>query len=188
MIHIRKAHINDIEDIININIETWKTAYEGIVAPLTLEKQDEGRENRIKRARDEFGTRNYDGRKIHQIVATDHDRVVGFATYGLARPFDKNPSDKTGEVYAIYVLHAFQGHDAGRLLLDYAFKSLKASYSVNNVIVWTLEDNKSRGFYDKMKGQVKYKKDIEIFGQILPEVGYVFELDSIISGQGGSNG
>lgn len=188
MIHIRIANIGDIEDIINVNIETWKTAYKGILAPLTLEKLEEGRENRIKKARAEFGTRNYNGHKIHQIVATDNNRVIGFATYGLARPFNKEPCEKTGEVYAIYVLRAFQGHDAGRLLLEYAFKSLKVFYSVNKVIVWTLEDNKSRGFYDKMKGQVKYKKDIEISGQILPEVGYIFELDSINSGQGGSNG
>tara|TARA_Y100001933_G_C18692759_1_gene435734 strand:- start:20 stop:568 length:549 start_codon:yes stop_codon:yes gene_type:complete len=179
MITIRNACVEDVEDIIHINIETWKSAYKGIIASETLEKLDQMKEERVKRARAEFGTRHFDGHVIHQSVACYKEKVIGFATFGKARPFNGKTYNRMGEVYAIYVLDQYQGMQAGKKLIENTFRSMNQMHTYDEVIVWTLTKNKSRGFYERLGGISKFKKSINISGQELDEIGYVYSLAQI---------
>ena len=52
---------------------------------------------------------------------------------------------------------------------------MNASKLYDELIIWTLEDNRSRGFYKKLGGKEAFRRVITIAGQELNEVGYLYE-------------
>ena len=80
------------------------------------------------------------GQKIW--VAKDGERVIGFVSYGASR--DGLPC---GEVYAIYVLRAYQGRGVGRALLRHAIEALREN---DRIVLWVLRGNtRAIGFYTR---------------------------------------
>lgn len=69
------------------------------------------------------------------LVAKDDDMVVGFAAYGAYRD---QTMQETGEVYALYVLRAYQGRGIGRALMEASLDKL-AAYP--RVALWVLKRN-----------------------------------------------
>lgn len=92
----------------------------------------------------ERAIREAGGRGITQLVATDDGRVVGFATFGPARPEDA----RVGELYAIYVDPDRWGAGYGRALIAAAERGLReAGYA--QAVLWVLASNaRSRRFYE----------------------------------------
>ena len=180
MVVIRDLKIHDSEGLIDVNIKTWQSAYKGIINDETLASLDIHRTERIQRFKNEFGSREVDGHPILGGVALKDDEVIGFVTYGKARDNPEN-LEGLGEIYAIYVLEAYQGQAVGRKLLEHAVKNLLNQNIFKSLIIWTLKDNRSRGFYERLGGVQKYKKTIEISNQTLDEVGYLFKnLDKML--------
>jgi len=175
MIHIRKALISDIEGLIDVNIKTWQTAYKGIIKAETLNGLTKNREARIDRCKQEFGEREVEGKIIQQAVALEEDRVVGFATFGKCRESSEERLENASEIYAIYVLEDYQGKSIGKKLVHHAVKQLQKTGEFDKLVIWTLKDNPSRGFYERLGGVQKFEKIIEIAGQTLDEVGYVYD-------------
>lgn len=78
------------------------------------------------------------------LVAKDGARVIGFAGYGAYRD-DSLPAH--GEIYALYVLAAYQGKGVGRALADAALERL-SGYS--KIALWVLEGNaRAIRFYER---------------------------------------
>ena len=108
-IRIRPAESGDVSSIARVHVDTWRTAYRGVLPERFLaELSYADRERMWQRVLGEHQER-------HIAFVADHpaDRVVGFA---LAAP-SQHPQF-AGEVLAIYVLAGHQGRGIGRRLIE----------------------------------------------------------------------
>lgn len=86
------------------------------------------------------------------LVAKAGDAVVGFAAAGKYRSASEEASDE-GEVYALYVLEAYQKQKVGYELMRRCLTKLS---DCRVIYVWVLRDNaKAIAFYEK----VGFRKD-----------------------------
>ncbi len=78
------------------------------------------------------------------LVAKDGENVVGFVCYGAYR--DDSLKD-TGEIYAIYVLRAYQGKQVGYRLMNAALEQLRM---YPHIALWVLKGNeRALRFYER---------------------------------------
>lgn len=105
-------------------------------------------------------------------VAEVDTRVVGYCVGGPER--DVHPAG--GEIYALYVLPAEQGHGIGRALLSTAAADL-SERGFKRMMIWVLRDNHpARRFYEAQGGKLADERTFSIRGQDLPEVAYAYDL------------
>jgi L-amino acid N-acyltransferase YncA len=160
---IRKARPSDAPAIARVHVDSWKTTYAGIVPEEVLAQL------------------SYDGRadRWNEILAdatgdfvfvaeTEEGRVVGFVCGGKERSSD---AVYQGEVSAIYLLEAYQGKGIGRRLIAAAAQELLAR-GFRRMLVWVLDANPSRGFYEALGGRKVRKSEVPIGGRSYPNVAY----------------
>lgn len=174
MIEYRRSKFEDVEGIIHVNIETWKTTYHGIISAETLESLDSNKQARIDKFKEEFGKRSVGNKPIEQYVALEDNKVVGFVNYGCNRDIDNVKGEGIAEIYAIYVLKGYQKKGIGKELVRLAVRDLANDPSYKKLVIWTLKDNPSRGFYERIGGIKTFDKKILIGDQSLDEVGYLY--------------
>jgi GNAT superfamily N-acetyltransferase len=162
---IRLAKKEDARDILEVNIKTWESAYNNLIDDAFIQKRWTDFEDAVARYEARFGEDD-----VIVFVAEIDGRVVGFATAG-----DDRMAKYDGELYAIYVLQEFHGNGIGQTLYNRVETLLKAQ-GKSNMIIWSLKANPHRGFYVRMGGVKTEQKDITIGDQVLPEIGYVFDL------------
>lgn len=162
--HIREAVPDDIPGIARVHVDTWRTAYAGIVPAEHLAGMSY--EQREARWRENLA-RQGDGR--FTLVAEVDGTGVGFAGGGPERD---GLSGYDGELYGLYVLAERQRQGIGRaLMLAVARRLVAAGYEA--MILWVLRDNlKARAFYEAMGGQLTGEKIGTIGGADLVEVAY----------------
>ncbi len=170
---IREAVPDDIPGIARVHVDTWRTAYPGIVpaealAGLSYERSE-------SRWREHLFLEG-SGRFVY--VAEDAGRIVGSGSGGPER--DGMPG-YDGELYGLYVLAAYQRQGIGRELVQTVAGRLVAD-GLNSMILWVLRDNrKARAFYEAMGGVLAGEKPIAIGGADLVEVAYAWrELRALI--------
>jgi len=166
-IHIRRAVPSDLVGMARVHVGTWKTTYRGMVPDdrleaLTVEADIAGGFGSLLREpRPGFG----------QFVAvTDSNEVVGFAG---GCPNREPDGVYTGELGAIYVLRAFQGLGAGTALVREVVRFLRGE-GHTTMIVWVLEQNPYRRFYEKLGGTFVRKRmgQSRIAGGPVSEISY----------------
>ncbi|HEX6817938.1 MAG TPA: GNAT family N-acetyltransferase [Ktedonobacterales bacterium] len=145
---IREATAEDARGIAEVQVASWQTTYRGLmpesyIASLSID----GRERSLARqlGEPEIATFGY--------VAEDDSRgtpalIVGFA---LGGPRREGSADYDGELYAIYLLADTQGHGLGRQLVRAVTQHL-AREGITSMLVWVLEANPSRHFYEALGG------------------------------------
>jgi len=161
---IREANIDDSAGIARVRVDSWRTAYAGIVPDDHLAglsyRQDE------RRGRERFPKPDDAG--FVYVAEDDSGQIVGYASAGPERGGD--PGYK-GELYAIYLLPAYQRKGIGRqLTLTVVRRLLQQGF--RSMLVWVLAENPSRGFYEALGGKRLYEKPIVIGGAELIEVAY----------------
>lgn len=162
---VRAATLEDAAAIARVHIETWRTAYRGLVPDDVLAGLSY--ERRLQRWT-EILSRPADGR-FGTFVAAADDRVVGFASGGPER--DGDPLYQ-GELYAIYVLEVYERRGLGRLL-THAVAAMLVEAGFASMLVWVLADNiGARRFYETLGGTLLREKPADVFGYVLPEVSY----------------
>lgn len=78
------------------------------------------------------------------LVAKDADKVIGFVGYGAYRD---GTLPEHGEIFAIYVLEAYQGKKVGYELMNAAFEKLS---DYKKIAVWVLKGNdRAIRFYER---------------------------------------
>lgn len=167
---VRPAEIADAAAIARVHVETWRTAYRGLLPDDFLAALDEaGYEQRWARTLKDGAGRVY--------VAEDGGNVVGFASGGPERAGE---DAYAGELYAIYVLQGSQGHGHGRALVRAVEQALR-EMNLGNMIVWVLRDNHpARHFYERLGGVYVRTQPITIGSALLQEVSYGWRsLDDI---------
>jgi GNAT superfamily N-acetyltransferase len=139
---IRPATNEDDLGIRDVQVQTWKSTYSGMIANDVLAEITVDRPPRRTKTPDPALT---DSRRA--FVAEDSQgKIIGFAVGGLARSKDWGYQS---ECWAIYVLKEYQGHGVGKKLLQQLAHELSKKYE--NMIVWSLEANgSSHKFYESL--------------------------------------
>lgn len=161
---IREAKPQDAHSVARVHVDTWRTAYSGIIPDdylngLSYEKAERSGPASLCVNRDN---------KCLYVAETDYNTIVGFAIGGAERG---NIDEYDGELYAIYVLQEYQKTGIGKQLVSSVAQYL-SSFSMNSMLVWVLEANSARGFYEHLGG-IKIGADLlEIGGASICEIAY----------------
>ena len=162
---IRRMKPEDAEAVTDVLIDTWKTAYRGIVSDDVLDHQD--REMLIGRRRRQY--KDY-------IVAEVNGRVVGYCWYVNDNSFSKELSDIDCEIVAIYVLPEIARKGVGRKMFSYAVEDLRKQ-NREKMVIWCLkENNTGRAFYERMGGKIIGEHKTHIGNEDCDEVGFLFSI------------
>jgi ribosomal protein S18 acetylase RimI-like enzyme len=160
---VRPASEQDIPSISRVHVESWRTAYRGIIADsflagLSYQKHEE----RHRRYIVQPGT-------IYLVAELPGAGVVGFLSGGPVRNGDRH---FPGELYAIYILDQHRRHGIGSALVQQWAQSLRQG-ALNAALVWVLADNKPAiAFYGGLGAKPLREQMIEIGGVSLREVAY----------------
>lgn len=162
--NIRLAREDDARAIAGVHVASWQSTYRNILpadylANLSIDRREE-------RWREVL--RNQDTRNCTFVVENEEKQIIGFASAGPQR--DPNINFKA-ELYAIYLLESAQRQGLGGSLIQAAAVHLARS-GFKDMLVWFLEGNPSRKFYESRGGQYITKKAITIGEQELTEVAY----------------
>ncbi|RUQ28300.1 GNAT family N-acetyltransferase [Peribacillus cavernae] len=159
---MRIASAADIQGIAHVHVDSWKSTYKGIIsneylASLDTEKRAESWEKILN-----------NGKSITYVAESETGEIVGFASGGQEQTGDPI---YMGEVYAIYILESHQRKGLGKKLIKPVIAEL-INRKFPNLVIWALEENGCRSFYESLGGKIVNKKPILISGSSLIEVAY----------------
>lgn len=161
---IRQANIQDAPSIARVHVDSWQSTYKGMIANSFLESLSyTQREKMWRDALSSPASQSF----IYLAETADHE-IVGFAAAGPER--DGDPAYQ-GEIYALYLVQNQQRKGLGSMLFKAIAKELQAR-DFGSLLVWVLEGNPSRKFYEARGGKYIREKPIEIGDQELIEVAY----------------
>lgn len=169
LMKIRKAVLSDAQNIAIVHVDSWRTTYKGIVSDefltnLSYEERKRLWENVIPNG-NVFVAENEEG------------QIVGFSSGGKERTGKYKKYD--GELYAIYILKEYQGKGLGKELIQPIINDLKNS-NINSMLVWVIEDNNARYFYESLGGIRIDSEMVEIAEKKVKEIAYGWEdIDTI---------
>jgi GNAT superfamily N-acetyltransferase len=106
--------------------------------------------------------------KVISYVAENAGVVVGFVSGGYERQDD---DIYNGEIYALYVLKNHQRQGIGAELVSALANKLN-HFGIYSMLVWVLEHNPYRRFYEKISGMYLRKKRMPFCGEMLDTVAY----------------
>lgn len=160
---IRPARRSDVDAISRVYVETWRSAYAGLLPDRLLLDLSRRRQRQVwSSAVCALGGCE------HVAVADDTEAgVVGFGSAGPSRaelPY-------RGEVYTLYVLPDHQGRGLGRGLLAGLYAEFLAE-GTDSALVWVLAANPARFFYEAMGGRRVAAREEVLWGARVPEVAY----------------
>ena len=160
---LRPALPADASGLARVRVETWRTAYKGIVADVILAglSVESGRQRWLERL--EAPKPN-----SFTYLVEAAGKVIGFSSGGAER--DGDPLYQ-GEIYALYLMQEYQHQGLGRKLVEASVRSLLGN-GMTNMMIWVLRENPSRRFYEALGGKYLREKEIDIQGQTLMEVAY----------------
>lgn len=139
---LRRAGIEDAPAIARVHVDSWRSAYRGIVP-------DEVLANLSVDERSQRWVRTISGRNHQQVWVAEVDgAVVGFVATAPSGDEDLNPST-SGEVEAIYLIENVWRRGLGATLLDAAVADLRRA-GYGEAALWVLERNTgARRFYEE---------------------------------------
>jgi GNAT superfamily N-acetyltransferase len=160
---VRHATSDDADAIGRVQVETWRTAYAGLLPQETIDAFDVGARQDMWRE----GLSRTPGPGSATFVAVVEDEIVGFATVGAS-----HSEDGTGELYAIYVDPSSWGTGAGRALIERAEVSLRES-GFPTALLWVLEGNeRAERFYRAAGWDRDGEKEDDFQGATVTELRY----------------
>lgn len=169
---IRPGVLSDVPGISRAYAESWRTTYEGWVPESFLNGITEQAAAKIFTE-----SLQPNGYSYFLHVAEMDGRIVGFADGGKER---SHPEKGIGELYAVYLLKAYQGNGLGRALFQASVKSL-AEAGMKEMVVWVLEQSPYRKFYEALGGSLgEGRKILELGGDRIPLVSYGWGQGSLL--------
>lgn len=176
MIRVRRARRDDAATIGRVHVETWRSAYAGLLPERLLVSMSDVRQSAI------WSQAIADGRQARGIFVADDEEagVVGFGSCGPVRdpPEGLDGTEmRVGEVYTLYVDSDFQNLGLGRRLLDALFRQLKEDGN-DTAVLWMLAENPARFFYEGLGGTVVGERTDTMAGEDVDEISYAWtDLD-----------
>jgi ribosomal protein S18 acetylase RimI-like enzyme len=137
---IRVATSEDVDDVANIQVLSWKAAYVNQVPDHVLERLE------VDSKKKSWRTILADPDQ-RTFVSEINNQLVGFSNVAKSR--DKDLSPNYGEIRAIYILKNYWSKGIGKLLLEKSLNYL-ASNGFDRSSLWVLQTNgKAIEFYEK---------------------------------------
>ena len=178
-IRIRAARPADARAMARVHVDSWRTAYEGIVpadflAGLSYDSREAWWEQVLTMERPGV---------LSLVAETGSGDLVGLAGTGPER--EGNPTYRA-ELYVIYLLAEYQRQGLGRRLFSASVRRLLRG-GFNSLLVWVLKDNLGAcRFYESIGGRQVGYKTITIGGADLVEVSYGWkDIGDLTVGEGG---
>ena len=164
---IRNIEEKDIPNVVDIQIDGWKSAYKGIVDDNILKSMN--RNERIAKRKNDYKENGF-------IVAELNNQVVGFCRYIDSNKFTQDIPNIDCELLALYVKPKLKYNGIGTRLFQFVINDFK-SKNKNKMILWCLKDNEpSKKFYTKMGGKIIKERAIEIGEKEYLEVGFEYNI------------
>jgi RimJ/RimL family protein N-acetyltransferase len=133
MIRVRRARIEELEEVVRIHHESAEAAYANLAPPDLA-----GRDRRRRLWRQSFETPG-----CSQFVAEVSDEIVGVLALGPA-----SDGDEAGEIYLLYVQPGSWGRGVGQSLLGCAHQQLGHDYE-QAVLTVVAGNERARRFYER---------------------------------------
>lgn len=161
---VRPAREEDLPAIARVHVDTWRTTYAGLIPDDFLANLSyESREQLWRTA-----LADPEQRTSLFVAEIPAGQVAGFANCGPERDGD---TVYTGELYTIYVNQANQGKGIRRALVQAVARDL-IRRGHQSLLIWVIENNVYRRFYDALGGVPIKQKDFSLGGVMLVEVAY----------------
>ncbi|PLR83196.1 GNAT family N-acetyltransferase [Bacillus sp. V33-4] len=160
---IREAMEKDAAGIAEVHVKSWRQTYQGIVSQQFLDELSEDERLKIWR---QILSSPQPGAAV--FVAEEKGKIIGFASFGKERTGEL---DADSELYAIYLLNEYKGNKVGTKLFKRGAEALLAN-GFSSVVVWVLNDNPSRLFYESFKPIKLTEQMIDIGGKEYKETAY----------------
>ena len=169
-VSIRPARLEDAAAIAHVHVETWKTAYRGMLPQQYLDSLQE-------QERAQSWKQWLERPQVSVLVAEQAPGLCGFIGAG---PLREPVGSADSEFYAIYVLAQMQQRGIGASLMR-AMARVLANQGFRSPAVWVLAQNPARHFYARLGASPAAAKQIQIGGVELEEIAYAWEsLDSLL--------
>lgn len=158
---IRVARLDDAAAVAEVYVETWRSAYAGLLPDKVLTGMSESRQRRQWKAQIASGD---------TVMVAEHPvhGIVGMGSCGVCRDWRFAGS---GEIYTLYVLPDWQDQGHGRDLLTAMLRAMRSA-GFDGGVLWVLAENPSRFFYEAMGGRRVATRKERLWGALLPEVAY----------------
>jgi ribosomal protein S18 acetylase RimI-like enzyme len=171
MTQVRKAHLVDCPGIAQVQVDSYRTAYEGLfpepyLARFTYEEQAQDWQTWLATNRED----------VLLAAESMDNQVVG---YVLARARPDIYLGYDAEIVALHVQQACQGRGVGKALLRAAITELEGR-GCQSAMLWTLKGNPVRRWYERLEGQIMGEKGFQVDGWDVVEVAYGWETISTL--------
>lgn len=165
MMIVRPAKIADAPAIAQVNVDTWRTAYQKILPADYLAQLSY--ENRESNWRDILVNAE---KNEYFVYAAENElgQIVGFAAGGYERT---HRYVYKGELFAIYILQEYQHQGIGRKLVA-TIASQLSKLNLNSMLVWVLGDNSACRFYEVLGGKKIEEQQTNRAGVLLKQIAY----------------
>ena len=139
VLNVRPATQRDVKTISELHVNSFTSAYQGILPDDYLRSQTVDKKQSFWRDAVEYG-------EPQLLVALDGDKMVGFVGFDRSRDHKTPPT--TGEIWAIYVVPSYWGQGAGLALWDAANEGLKEE-GCTKVSIWLpLQNERALRFHE----------------------------------------
>lgn len=165
---IRKASLDDIEEVALLHVNSWYETYSGIISQSYLENMKNNLVKRIERMRNEFNLRM-------MIVAVIDNEIVGFSEFVLSNEFSKD-LDIDCELCGLYIKNGYKNLGLGSKMFEYVVNLFKEN-NKKKMGLWCVKENiPAITFYEKKGGILTKEKTFTIDNQEYSEVSYTYHL------------
>jgi ribosomal protein S18 acetylase RimI-like enzyme len=161
---IRPARVADAAQIARVHVASWRSTYPGMLPDRFLVKmsapvQADRWRRLLRDPRTARGT---------YVAAVSGHGVVGFGSCGRQR----SALDAFGgEFFTLYLLDDVQGLGLGRMLMATMAAGMMED-GLSSALVWVLDDNPARWFYERMGGVRVAEVPSKFAGSDITETAY----------------
>lgn len=163
---IRPVTSSDIPDVIAAQIESWKTAYRGMIPDAILDA--------LTATEFEAAWHQSLADPTKQDLLCEVDgQVAGYISFGPCRD-DENRNRTIGEIHGLYLAPRYWDTGIGRKLCEHALDALDQS-GFEEIVLWVLSANaRARRFYESAGFSLELNsgKSVHRFGADLHHVRY----------------
>lgn len=142
---IRKANVEDSPGLACLQVESYRTAYAGLLnaeylAQFSYAEQEEEWSDLLSQP----------GEDILFVAEAENGEIVGYA---LGRRTSADFPDAEAELVAVHIRDTFQRQGLGRRLFGAIAQGLKER-GCSSLVLWVLEGNPAPGFYKRLGGRL----------------------------------
>jgi ribosomal protein S18 acetylase RimI-like enzyme len=165
---LRPATADDAQAIAQVHVTSWQHTYAALLPQTVLANLS------VAQRQVQWLQWLTDPQPDHVLwVAEQEDQIGAFVCAGPERT--QHPT-LHGEIYAIYLLPAWQRQGIGRALWQAACAQLQAA-GLSGIRVWVWRDNPAVAFYVAQGGLLEAVRTVAIYGVEVPEISYAWPQD-----------